>query len=117
MGGCDPAVMEQDESSSIPNDNESQSQGCLAEGLRFGFWFWSWAYGYFALVLLFAYATRPIVGDDPINQSGFLVAVIAMMLMGVGVFLAIRRWRTVPLAFLIAASRKERGQEMGVQTG
>ena len=52
----------------MPNHDETQSQGCLDKGLQFGFWFWIWAYGYFALVILFAYATRPIFGDDLMNK-------------------------------------------------
>jgi hypothetical protein len=101
---CDTAFMEPEESPSIPNHGETQRQGCLVNGLRFGFWFWAWLYGYFLLVLLFAYGTRPIVGDDLINQNGFLVAVAAMILMGVGVFFGNRQWRTIPLGYLIAAN-------------
>jgi hypothetical protein len=44
----------------------------------------------------------PIVGDDLINQNVFLVGVVAMILMGGGVVLGIRRWRAIPLSALIA---------------
>jgi hypothetical protein len=96
--------MESEESSTIPSPVEKQSQGCLANGLRFGFWSWAAVYGYFALVMLFAYATRPIVGDDFMDDFGILVALAAIPLVGVGVALGNLRWHTIPLAVLIAVN-------------
>jgi hypothetical protein len=90
--------MDPEESPSIPNHDEKQSQGCLVVG----FWFWAWLYGYLALLLLLW--RSPIVSDDFMKRDGLLVALPMMGLMLAAASFASSRWRTIPLAALIAVN-------------